>query len=168
MSRRFALRKRGRYPWLFAGLATAAASAIVTLLPAPRSYELLIPAMAAVAGFVYFIYSQHLQETRLFSELFKQFNERYDRLNGRLNEIASRDSEGMLSLAEKQVLYDYFNLCAEEYLYYKAGFIDEEVWKAWARGMKAYLASESVRRLWEEELSGGSYYGFTLDLMARE
>jgi hypothetical protein len=66
-----------------------------------------------------FLYSQHLQETRLFTELFQTFNERYDRLNHSLNEIAGSARVG-LSADSQQLLMDYFNLCAEEYLYFRS------------------------------------------------
>lgn len=73
--------------------------------------------------------------------------------------------DAYLALADKQVLFDYFNLCAEEYLYYKTGFIDEEVWASWLRGMGAFAKVEHIRSLWQAELEAGSYYGFTLDLL---
>jgi hypothetical protein len=70
-------------------------------------------------------------------------------------------SEGF-SREDRQVLMDYFNLCAEEYLYFNAGYIDTSVWKSWMRGMKAYAAVPAIRGLWEKELQSGSYYGFSL------
>ena len=59
-------------------------------------------------------------------------------------------------------LYDYFNLCAEEYLFYKRGYIYPEVWWSWVAGMKFYHDDKRIKRLWVEELSSGSYYGFDI------
>jgi hypothetical protein len=71
----------------------------------------------------------------------------------------------MLAADDKQLLYDYFNLCAEEYLYFKSGYVDAEVWQSWLRGMKLFASNPEIRRLWQEELESGSYYGFTLALI---
>ena len=49
--------------------------------------ELLLSGIGAIAGFTYFLYRQHLDETKLFKELFVEFNARYDKLNDNLNAI---------------------------------------------------------------------------------
>jgi hypothetical protein len=98
----------------------------------------------------------------MFVSLFEKFNTRYDGLNEKLNAIISRPIDSPLVAENITTLYDYFNLCAEEYLYYEAGYIDEKVWQAWLRGMSYFAADESVHRLWETEIESGSYYGFKL------
>ncbi len=70
-----------------------------------------------------------------------------------------------MTAEDTQVLYDYFNLSAEEYLYFKSGYIDGEVWAAWLRGMKYFATRPAIRRVWAEELQSGSYYGFTLAII---
>jgi hypothetical protein len=119
----------------------------------------IVTGLGAAGGLTTFLLTQHLQETRLFTELFQRFNARYDELNERLNAVAET---GDISSENRQLLMDYFNLCAEEYLYFSAGYIDESVWQSWARGMKFYAEVPLIRRLWEEELRSGSYYGFSL------
>lgn len=163
--RPFALGNRSRYPVIFLGAVAALVSGVFLLASPAKRADFLLPTVAAAAGFAYFLYSQHLAETRLFTELFRQFTAKYDALNERLNEIASRDATSMLSLADKQLLFDYFNLCAEEYLYYKTGFIDAEVWTSWRRGMAEFAKARHIRSLWGAELAAGSYYGFTLQLL---
>jgi hypothetical protein len=74
----------------------------------------------------------------------------------------------ILESESRQTLFDYFNLCAEEFLYYKTGFIDPEVWQSWASGMKHFASVKHIRELWEAELGGGSYYGLTLDYILME
>jgi hypothetical protein len=122
--------------------------------------ELLVSAMGGVAGFSYFFYRQHLDETKLFKELFAEFNARYDALNDDLNAILFGPSEGLLSADEREHLFSYFNLCAEEYFFYKAGYVDRSVWESWNRGMKVFFKHPRIQALWEQDCKAGSYYGF--------
>jgi hypothetical protein len=78
---------------------------------------------------------QHLDEAKLFKELFAEFNARYDALNDDLNTILFGPPEGLLSADEREYLFSYFNLCAEEYFFYRAGYIDRRVWESWYRGV---------------------------------
>ena len=91
-------------------------------------------------------------------------------MNEDLNEIHQYSRDRALSQNERDVLYDYFNLCGEEYLYYDQGYIPEVVWRSWKQGMDHYMEHPTIRSLWEEECSeqGGAYYGleeipFSLD-----
>jgi hypothetical protein len=165
MHTRFRLSKSSQYPWLFAVLVLTAMGFLFLSAPTSKAIELALPATGAIAGFVYFLYSQHLQETRLFTGLFKDFNGRYKALNDRLNAIVSRDGQVILCHDNKQTLIEYFILCAEEYLYYKAGYIDDDVWRAWVNGMADFARDREIRRFWAEELRGESYYGFSLSLL---
>ena len=122
--------------------------------------ELLASAIGGIAGFTYFIYRQHLDETKLFKELFKEFNARYDALNDDLNTILSGPSEGSLSPDEKKPVFSYFNLCAEEYFFYKAGYIDRRVWESWYRGMGVFFKHPRIHALWKQDCEADSYYGF--------
>ena len=114
---------------------------------------------AGILGFCYFVQQQRLAETQLFKQLFTEFNARYDALNNRLTAVAR---ESTLSSEQRCLIIDYFNLCAEEYLFYREGFILLEVWQAWCRGMNQYLELEPFRKVWEEESATESYYGLTL------
>jgi len=125
--------------------------------------ELLLSCIGAVAGFTYFFYRQHLDETKLFKELFIEFNRRYDKLNDRLNAILFGVCEGDLSDTERDLLFSYFNLCAEEYFFYRAGYIDHRVWKSWRRGMRIFFAHHRIRALWDRDCKADSYYGFQPD-----
>jgi hypothetical protein len=100
--------------------------------------ELLLTAIGGVAGLTYFLYRQHIDETKLFKELFTKFNRRYDALNDHLNAIISEQTARSLSTDEKEHLFTYFNLCAEEYFFYESGYIDRRVWESWSRGMKFF------------------------------
>lgn len=157
-----------QFPLLFAILVVASISISVTLIKEQNlQWQMSLALVLASGGFIHFLYARHLEETRLFRDLFREFNVRYDALNDSLNEIAMRDDTIALSDDEIRLLYDYFNLCAEEYYYYKVGYIPEEVWRSWRIGIKNYLDCPNVYLLMSEELKTESYYGLTIKLITK-
>lgn len=118
-------------------------------------------AIAATLGFYYFMQQQKLAETQLFYALFSTFNERYDEYNGPLAELAAKATPW--SSSDRDLVVDYFNLCAEEYLFFKEGYIHHEVWQSWCRGMLWYLRLDSFRKLLDEEVKTESLYGLTFE-----
>jgi hypothetical protein len=157
----FRLRNRRWYPWLFLALFAGLFVVARALSGTELRIEWVISILGGAGGLTTILYTQHLQETRLFSDLFKEFNARYNELNNQLNRIVETSDTGIHG-EDRQSLMDYFNLCAEEYLYYQAGYIDEAVWESWILGMKCFSDASAIRRIWEQELAGGSYYGFSL------
>lgn len=127
-----------------------------------RTWNFLYPAIGSVFGLSYFVLKQHLEEIHLFKELFSAFNTRYDAMNNRLYSLCETSTDQPLTRDEITFLYGYFNLCAEEYLYYRKGFVYPEVWFAWCNGMRVFLACRRICALWEKELQTDSYYGFTI------
>lgn len=125
-------------------------------------------AMLTVSGSslvgAYFSQKQKLAEIHLMKELITDFNKRYDALNGPLQDILRTGRETPapeLTQEEQKTLVDYFNLCAEEYLFYDLGYIEPRVWEAWHCGMTAHSSQDSrLFALWEQEPKA-SYYGFT-------
>ncbi len=116
-------------------------------------------AIAGTLGFYYFVQQQKLAETQLFYNLFTAFNERYDKLNGRLFGIANQSEPP--SGNDRSLIVDYFNLCAEEYLFYKEGFIHRDAWRSWCRGMLWYLRHPHIRKIWDDEVKTDSFYGLS-------
>ena len=55
---------------------------------------------------------------------------------------------------------DYLNLCSEEYLWRKKGFIDKNVWESWQDGIQWwYDHSVLIQLVWKEEFKQKkSYY----------
>ena len=126
-------------------------------------WKIMLASSSGSLSFFYFFQKQKLDEIRLMKELITDFNRRYDKLNEKLNCILRKgDEEPSLELDQhaRATLNDYFNLCAEEYLFKDLGYIDPQVWNAWYRGMEIYFKDRRICALWEQE-EKGSYYGFT-------
>lgn len=150
------------YWWLFIGL-------VFTLIIFASFYEpfrrinAIVAVLTILVSTLFFIQKQKLEELKIFIKLFKAFNNRYDKLNDDLNIIT--DKTEPLNDKEKQKLYDYFNLCGEEYFYYKQGYIPPEVWESWLNGMKFFYKNSKIQKLWDEELGLNSYYKFKKSLL---
>ena len=156
-----------RYYIPIAVIACLAAIITVVLVHKQTDWILILTILGGVLSSIYFVQKQKLEETRLFKELFTEFNSRYDALNEELNQIRERNPEEELTQGETNTLYDYFNLCGEEYLYYKQGYILPEVWEAWLNGMNIFCRDKRIKKLWEEELATNSYYSFKLDFLQK-
>ena len=113
--------------------------------------------------FCYFLQKQQLEETRLMKELITDFNRRYGDMDGTLQGTLRTKCVRpalLLSPRQQQTLVDYFNLCAEEYLFYDLGYVEPRVWRAWKNGMKAYAKDKRIQELWKNEKESKSYYDF--------
>jgi hypothetical protein len=154
-----------RHYWWITALALLAAIAVVAASRLDNPWSSIATLSGVALGVIYFVQKQKLDEVRLFQELFTHFNQRYEQLNDRLQDIVL--DERVTDPDARKTLIDYFNLCAEEYLLFSQGRILPSVWKAWCRGMQEYLSKARIRRLWEEEVQSGSYYGLTLEIIDR-
>lgn len=109
-----------------------------------------------------------LTNDRLQKELFTEFNSRYDELNNYLEIIVK--SKTLKSFKKEKDydqlscrLSDYFNLCAEEYYWYKKGRIDELIWNSWQTGMNSWYNNHPIiREAWEKELKNFGCQSFYL------
>jgi hypothetical protein len=157
------LRNRKFYPYAF--LVAVSTALVAWYLWIGRGHgDLLLGALTAIGGFFGFLYKQHLDQTRLFKELFVDFNRRYDRLNNDLNKIVGIHTQAELTPDERNTVFDYFNLCAEEHFFNEAHYIDQKVWNAWRHGMAFFFNDSRIRELWNQECRSpdehASYYGF--------
>jgi len=114
---------------------------------------------------IYFVQKQKLEEMKLFKELFTEFNEKYALQNDNLSDIKSNNN--MAVDKRNKILDDYFNLCAEEYLFYKEGRIHNEVWGSWCRGMNEHLSNDVINEYWEKAQKENSYYGLTTSIIKK-
>lgn len=119
--------------------------------------------VAGALGFCYFVQQQKLAETQLFYHLFTSFNQRYDALNGPLSKMSGKGAD--ITLEQRNLIVDYFNLCAEEYLFYQEGYIPRKVWRSWCRGMAWYLKRHPFKDVWNEEIKTESFYGLTEEVI---
>lgn len=151
------------YLWIILFLILFAASLLFFLLARGYDWAAMISIVGGLFSAIYFMQKQELDEARLFKELFLEFNRRYDDLNEKLNNII-RDKNNGKDLVSDDIntLHDFFNLCGEEYLFYKKGYIYPEVWSSWVRGMKIFYEDERIQKEWVKEFGTGSYYGFDL------
>jgi hypothetical protein len=153
------LHNRKWYPLVFSVLSLAIIAAWLWIVPDHRP-ELLLSGMGLVAGLIYFVYRQNLDEAKLFKELFAEFNSRYNNMSEDLTLICVGPADRALSASERQTLFSYFNLCAEEYFFFSSGYIDQRVWDSWERGMKIFFQNQRIQALWQEDGISNSYYGF--------
>lgn len=127
-----------------------------------ESTSTVVTFVGAILSIIYFIQKQKLEEMRLFRELFKDFNSRYDKMHADIYRIIN-DSNVDLSDDVRLKVIDYLNLCGEEYLYFKLGYIEPSVWEAWNNGMKIIVAKQPIQTIWRHEKLSGSYYNLPLD-----
>lgn len=118
--------------------------------------------LAGALGFCYFAQQQKLAETALFHQLFIGFNARYDKINGSLFSLLNKQN---LLPEDRSIIVDYFNLCAEEYLFYQQGYIPRKVWRSWCRGMAWYLKRHPFKDVWNDEFKTDSFYGLSLEVI---
>ena len=135
---------------------------LLTLFVRNESTSTVVTFVGAILSIIYFIQKQKLEEMRLFRELFKDFNSRYDKMHADIYRIIN-DSNNDLSDDVRLKVVDYLNLCGEEYLYFKLGYIEPSVWEAWNNGMKIIVAKQPIQTIWRHEKSSGSYYNLPLD-----
>jgi hypothetical protein len=159
MGKRFIFRNY----WWIAFVIGVIAVVVIVVSKEPDRTGLIGATIAAALGFCYFAQKQKLDELRLFRDLFTDFNLRYDQINKHLEDIRAGNQMDHLDL--RKALVDYFNLCAEEYLFYEEGFIHPAAWRSWCLGMDYYLEDDRIRKMWDEEVSRDSYYGLTLDII---
>lgn len=100
-----------------------------------------------------------LQRDKVMQELFTSFNARYDRLNDGLLAIA-KGRPLADTIDPEHIVVDYLNLCAEEYFWYMRGRIDKDIWRAWLKGMHAWMQVDAIRAIVRKEAAiEDSYYG---------
>ena len=136
---------------------------IVHFKRAVTEWPVALTLIVGLFTFAYTVQKQGLEESKLFRVLFGAFNHRYDEIDPQLNQILWEDDQKKeLSPEQKVTLNRYFNLCAEELLYFRKGYIDPRVWDAWIKGMTIYCQNERIREFWAAELQTDAYYGFVL------
>ncbi len=149
--------RRSIWPWCVT--ATVVLGLVFIVVPsAYRSGIVLLTAIGGLWALAFYLHGRHAADARLVKELLSEFNERYDRLGSDLQFALS--TRGDFEKETELRFVRYFNLCAEEWLFWRAGYIYDPVWKAWENGMKQYSRDPRVVELWKREEKTDSYYGF--------
>jgi hypothetical protein len=126
--------------------------------------EIPIAIIATGISITFGLRQYNIENDKMFKELFSSFNQKYDEnFNNILNFIESQNfKDENFKLTEEMIftLNDYLNLCAEEFLWYKKGRIDEDVWKSWENGMKYYFDIPVIKDFVKKQSNQkDSYYG---------
>ncbi|MGL2963860.1 hypothetical protein ACSVH2_08600 [Flavobacterium sp. RSB2_4_14] len=118
----------------------------------------------------YYKHSKKIEHDKMLKELFGEFNARYDRINIQLDLISriSKDDWNQIKVKKQikytGIIYDFFNLCAEEYFWFKENRVSEKVWKSWSKGMNIiYNRSEVIQNIWKEESEKEGYISYYLE-----
>ena len=153
-----------KYADIFLINLTAIGIAILLYYILKEKSEIPIAIIATGISISFGIRQSKIENDKIFKELFISFNRKYDKkFNNLLNEIVAKsvnDRKYELSRKEVKLVIDYLNFCAEEYLWYLKGRIDEAVWQSWENGMKYYLCNSSILPLVnKEKKQKDSYYG---------
>jgi hypothetical protein len=150
------------YWWLALVIAITAISVILAYWP-PERLGFIGATITTTLAFCYFVQKQKLDELTLFQSLFVEFNNRYALMNDELDDI--RVGTHDIDSKQRKKIVGYFNLCAEEYLFYDEGFIHRAAWRSWCLGMSYHLADPRIREIWDQEVTLDSYYGLTLEVI---
>ena len=115
-------------------------------------------------------YAQKVEDDRIMKDLFKEFNERFDKINGSLlviTKLAIDDYDKLMPekrIEHEGVIMDFFNICSEEYFWYQEGRINSKIWKSWHKGMNdIYNKSLIIQRLWLEESNNEGFISYYLN-----
>jgi len=148
-----------RVIWLSSIAGAALVLIVYLLVPADhRSSSVLLTVVGGIGALAFYLHKRHAEDTRLVKELLADFNERYDKIGTDLQFAIS--SRGDFEKETQLRFVRYFNLCAEEWLFWRAGYIYDPVWRAWRNGMKQYANDNRVMGIWDNESKTDSYYGF--------
>ena len=129
----------------------------------PLTPNMQLGLMALVTTiFIGYLNFQQTQD-RLFKDLFREFNERYDKLNDHFEVLKRYQGDFSIIDIEQthlKLVVDYLNLCAEEYFWFEKGRIDPQAWESWKAGMKTWADVPIVQIVFHNEMATwtSSYY----------
>lgn len=117
--------------------------------------QLAVMALCTTLFFGYLNY-QHTQD-RLFKDLFKEFNERYNALSDQFQRLEEKyPAEVKLSDVANEdlkIIISYLNLCAEEYFWFDRGRLDIGAWESWKSGMGTWAKLPVLKVVFEDEVA---------------
>ena len=81
-----------------------------------------------------------------------QYLNRYNMIVGRIPLRCFQENFSISKLNSKaktnllQIMFDYWNLIAEEFMFQRRGWIDDEIWNGWRRGLEYHLEHHKIFR----------------------
>lgn len=151
------LRRRGPWQATIISVVVALGLALLGLCMGAKSFESIGIGLGVWAALISF-FSLRNSDSQFQYNLFKDFNAIYDDMNNDLQKIKTMSE---LKSENKSILTDYFNLCAEQYLWRERSYVPDDVWIYWKRGMMAYWENPAIQVFWKTELETETYYGMT-------
>jgi hypothetical protein len=135
-------------------------------------FKELITILIAVFTVYTSLLKQSVEDDKVFRDLFIDYNRKY---SSEMNEVFNKLRIGgvdQLEVTDRLLIIDYFNLCSEEYLWYKRGRIPNDVWQAWEAGIIENMSLPVVKVLFNDETNTlskrKSYYGFAEYLKTKQ
>ena len=127
------------------------------------STPIIIGVFSVIVSVIFNHRKQKIENDKIFKSLFESFNNRYSKdLNDLFNDLRSNQHKE-LQQSQVELIIDYLNLCSEEFLWFKKGRIDAEVWNAWKAGIIENINIPQVRDIYLSETKTEnqrvSYYG---------
>lgn len=144
-----------------------------------KIFEISISFTLIIFTFVQF----EIQHKKNEIETFREYNNRYDKLNDDLNFLI--DQTKIKAFEEEQnkhgnkktakgLIIDYLVLCSEEYYWRRQGYISKGLWINWQRGIEEKFTDfkkvDGVYEIisYEDEKNKNSYYGFFESLFIKK
>lgn len=158
-----------RKNWVFLSTAILFVLVITAYAYNHIKIEVFIGLLGVIASLYFGILKYKMENDKMFQELFTSFNERYnDDFNNLMNSLKKKPNKVLKKTGDKNLIIDYFNLCAEEFLWYRKNRIPKEVWDAWKAGIIENLEIKQVLEVYISETKSKrgkkSYYGLVEEL----
>lgn len=136
------------------------------LLPIGKKFETIVGLFILYTAIIYNLINYKISHEQFFKSLFSDFNNRFNNMNEDLNSIRNNEYKSKKSKKsnnkrkKEDVITDYLNFCSEEYLWFKKGRIEPNVWKSWCIGMSHYFNHQTFKEVLDKQRNEKeSYYG---------
>ncbi len=147
-----------------------------------ETYQTLF--VGIIAGLIAICYERQktkIEDQTFKREIFHRYNEKYNLLNDNLVDLSKISVNAHLefysggksdlkdwieyiedtkNIEYTKNIFDYLNLCAEEYYWHKKGFVEKEVWGCWHSGMISWYKKAKLMQavVHIEKSTEASYY----------
>lgn len=171
--------------WLQIILSFAGVGVIVFMFNSNEHLEPLISVLIAIFSAIFLLQKHNWDKKKIYHELFSDFNRRYDTLNENMNRIKEGKLINMINIVLESdlskpdevqfyttsVIYDYLNLCGEEYFWAGQKMLHPEIWDNWKKGIEYFINCPIVIKVIKMEIERynsnnrkdkkvDNYYGF--------